>query len=99
MTSTLEMYLALIITACVVIFLDGYASLVLMKSNSYNFQQKILQFLLVIFLPIIGASLVLHLAKDAQKAIQKSGDNFGSYVDSFMGHENHSASDDSGTYL
>jgi hypothetical protein len=79
--------------------MDGYATLILVRSNNYDSKQKILQFLLLIFFPIIGALLVWHLDKGAQNKIQSSEGYDNSYVDSYIGHENHSSSDDGGTYL
>ena len=84
---------------CVIIFLDGYATLILIKSNDYDSKQKILQFLLVILFPIIGALLVWHLAKGAQNKILTSEGYDKSNFDLYLGHENHSSSDDGGTYL
>lgn len=48
------------------IVLSLYATAVVFRSPSYDTQQKWLQFLLILILPIIGAVLVLSLAKDSK---------------------------------
>jgi hypothetical protein len=50
-----------------IIVLNFYATAVLFRSSSYDILQKWLQLLLVWVLPIIGATLVLSLAKDTKR--------------------------------
>ena len=66
--STLVTYMQNIITVLLtsIIVLNIYATVVLFRSYCYEIKQKWLQILLVWVLPIIGASLVLSLAKDSK---------------------------------
>ena len=58
------MYLVLIVIAILLLALNIKATLVLVRSPRYNLLQKWLQCALIWFIPIIGALLVLSLAKD-----------------------------------
>jgi hypothetical protein len=60
------MQTAITILFIIIAFLDVYASVVLFCSAMYDAQQKCLQLLLILILPIIGSVFVLSLAKDSK---------------------------------
>lgn len=58
------MFAVLILLVLLLVALNSYATYALVHSLRYDRRQKLLQFLLVWFVPIVGALLVWSLARD-----------------------------------